>query len=58
VAIEQPRVHWCSTWLNAERIAYFCGRKERDKLSLKTNPDSIDDRRQSLQERVRLFGDN
>lgn len=37
---------------NAERIAYFCGRKERDKLSLKTNPDSIDERRQSLQERV------
>jgi hypothetical protein len=37
---------------NAERIAYFCGRKERDKLSLKTNPDSIDERRESLQERV------
>ncbi len=28
---------------NAERIAYFVGRKSRDQLSTKTNPDLIDD---------------
>jgi hypothetical protein len=27
---------------NAERISYFLGRKDREKLSTKTNPDKID----------------
>jgi len=30
---------------NAERIAYFCERKDRAALSNKTNPDSLDQRR-------------
>jgi len=41
---------------NAERIAYFCGRKDREKLSSKTNPDSLDARRLSLIERVNQLG--
>ena len=33
---------------NAERIAYFLGRKSRDQLSVKTNPDKIDAARTAL----------
>ena len=37
---------------NAERIAYFMGRKSRSELSVKTNPDKLDEARANLQERV------
>jgi hypothetical protein len=37
---------------NSERIAYFCGRKQRHNLSRQTNADSIDTHRQTLRERV------
>jgi len=37
---------------NAERIAYFLGRKARHELSAKTNPGKLDEARISLQERV------
>ncbi len=33
---------------NAERIAYFCQRKERDQLSDRTNPDKLDAAREGL----------
>jgi hypothetical protein len=33
---------------NAERISYFLGRKDRDKLSTKTNPDKIDNAKAEL----------
>lgn len=33
---------------NAERIAYFLGKKLRDQLSIKTNPDSIDKAKREL----------
>lgn len=38
---------------NIERIAYFLGRKRRDTLSDKTNPDLLDTAREALQEQVR-----
>lgn len=37
---------------NAERIAYFLGRKGRDQLSVKTRPEPIDDARRALIEQV------
>lgn len=37
---------------NAERIAYFMGRKPRHELSVKTNPDKLDEARTGLQKRV------
>lgn len=37
---------------NAERIAYFMGRKARAELSAKTNPDKLDEAREGLQKRV------
>lgn len=37
---------------NAERIAYFMGRKSRNDLSAKTNPDKLDEARRQLQARV------
>lgn len=37
---------------NAERIAYFLGRKARHELSAKTNPGKLDEARMSLQQRV------
>ena len=37
---------------NAERIAYFLGRKSRDQLSVKTNADRIDDARERLRLQV------
>jgi len=37
---------------NAERIAYFCQRKDRDRLSGKTNPGKLDEARTSLLNRV------
>lgn len=37
---------------NAERIAYFCGRKDRGDLSLKTNADVIDLKRDRLVTKV------
>lgn len=42
---------------NAERIAYFCEKKERSSLSSKTNPETIEARRKSLVDHVaRLTG--
>jgi hypothetical protein len=38
---------------NAERIAYFCGRKPREALSKKTDPDRLDRARSSLLAQVR-----
>lgn len=38
---------------NAERIAYFCGRKPREALSKKTDPDKLDRARTALIARVR-----
>lgn len=38
---------------NAERIAYLIGRKSREALSSKTNPDKIDDARDRLREKIR-----
>lgn len=40
---------------NAERIAYFCQRKERDQLSDKTNPDKLDAAREGLLSQVAMF---
>ncbi|MCW3479189.1 hypothetical protein OL229_06370 [Neisseriaceae bacterium JH1-16] len=37
---------------NAERIAYFLGRKSRHELSAKTNPDKLEEARKNLQQRV------
>lgn len=37
---------------NAERIAYFMGRKFRNELSVKANPDKLDEARERLQKRV------
>ena len=37
---------------NAERIAYFVGRKPRDSLSKKTDPDKLDSARAALLDRV------
>jgi hypothetical protein len=37
---------------NAERIAYFLGRKARDKLSLKTDPDKLDRARDAVVKRI------
>lgn len=37
---------------NAERIAYFMGRKPRRELSVKTNPDKLDKAREALLTRV------
>jgi hypothetical protein len=38
---------------NAERISYFLGRKERSKLSTKTNPDKLDIARQTLLSQIK-----
>lgn len=40
---------------NAERIAYFCQRKERDKLSDKTNADKLDAAREGLVAQIALL---
>lgn len=40
---------------NAERIAYFLGRKPREALSAKTNPDKLDQDRALTLETVRAF---
>jgi len=40
---------------NAERVAYFLGRKSRSQLSNKTNPDSIDAAKVSLINQVRAI---
>jgi len=37
---------------NAERIAYFCGRKPREALSKKTDPDKLDRARAALREQI------
>lgn len=37
---------------NAERIAYFLGKKRREELSVKTNPEKIDMARQEIMARV------
>jgi hypothetical protein len=37
---------------NAERIAYFLGRKARQALSIKTRPDPIDETREHLRARI------
>jgi hypothetical protein len=37
---------------NAERVAYFMGRKQRQNLSPKTSPDKIDAKRGALEDRV------
>ncbi len=37
---------------NAERVAYFLGRKSRSALSLKTDPDKLDNARRVLMEQV------
>lgn len=41
---------------NAERIAYFLGRKAASQLSNKTNPAVLDHARQQLQQKVARFG--
>lgn len=41
---------------NAERIAYFMGRKLRSELSPKTNPDKLDEARAGLMHRVKQLG--
>ncbi|CAG9184077.1 hypothetical protein CURE108131_18805 [Cupriavidus respiraculi] len=40
---------------NAERIAYFLGRKSREHLSRKTDPDKLDAVRQALSAKVQYF---
>ena len=40
---------------NAERIAYFLGRKKREHLSPKTNPTTLDQIRMTLMEKVRCL---
>jgi|GEM_PF-1787945 len=40
---------------NAERIAYFCQRKERDQLSEKTNPDKLDAARERLLSQIAIL---
>lgn len=40
---------------NAERVAYFLGRKERSNLSAKTTPDNIDKAKQSLLSKMHLL---
>lgn len=40
---------------NAERVAYFLGRKERSSLSAKTNPDTIDKAKQSVLSKMRFL---
>lgn len=37
---------------NAERIAYFLGKKQRSELSSKTNPDKIDQAKAELQKKI------
>ncbi len=41
---------------NAERIAYFLGKKQRKDLSAKTNPEKLDLSRQKLIERLNTLG--
>lgn len=41
---------------NAERIAYFLGRKDGDRLSAKTNAEKLDEVRQELRSRVLQLG--
>jgi hypothetical protein len=40
---------------NAERIAYFTGRKRRDDLSAKTNPDNLDSAKARIIERLAAY---
>lgn len=40
---------------NAERIAYFCQRKEREQLSDKTNPDKLDAARAGLLDQIAIL---
>jgi hypothetical protein len=40
---------------NAERIAYFLGRKDRKALSAKTSPDKLDEAKEKLLRRVRAL---
>lgn len=40
---------------NAERIAYFLGKKQRKDLSAKTNPEKLDEARQHLIERIKCL---
>ena len=40
---------------NAERIAYFLGKKSRTALSAKTNPDKLDEARDSLKRQVKAL---
>lgn len=40
---------------NAERVAYFLGRKERSNLSAKTNPDTIDKAKQSILSKMKFL---
>lgn len=44
------------TGANAERIAYFLGRKPRQQLSAKTDPDKLDAARRALRDRVARLG--
>jgi hypothetical protein len=41
---------------NAERIAYFLGRKPRQELSVKTNPESLDAARRELKNKLQTLG--
>ncbi|WP_303045736.1 hypothetical protein [Turicimonas muris] len=38
---------------NAERIAYFLGKKKKEDLSAKTNPDKIDTEKHEIQKILR-----
>lgn len=40
---------------NAERIAYFLGKKDKNMLSVKTNPDTIDSAKKMLLEKMELL---
>lgn len=40
---------------NAERVAYFLGRKDRSLLSVKTNPDTIETAKKSLLKKMELL---
>jgi hypothetical protein len=40
---------------NAERIQYFLGKKDKERLSIKTNPRIIDDAKQSLIEKMQAI---
>ena len=40
---------------NAERIAYFLGNKQKDKLSIKTNPDVIDEGKRAILRKIGAY---